>query len=113
MSDVKDMYLQAILDCPMDQTTNDASAVSVGDYLLQLAREVWIEDEGFSGKRPFGNSGWRHDIYIALSDAGLMAVEEKQYNWGVEYEHTHEEEQRIDKLILMALSKSRIRVVGI
>jgi len=30
------------------------------------------EGEGFSGKRPFGNSGWEYDIYAALVGAGFL-----------------------------------------
>ncbi len=45
---------------------NDANAVTIGDYFIRLAEQAWVEEEGFSGKRPFGNSGWQHEIYRAL-----------------------------------------------
>jgi hypothetical protein len=51
---------------------NDAGAETVKDYLLALLEQVWVENEGFSGKRPFGNSGWESDIYVALIKAGLV-----------------------------------------
>jgi hypothetical protein len=51
---------------------NDANAATVRDYLVALVREVWREDECFSGKRPFGNSGWQHEVYVGLAQAGLI-----------------------------------------
>lgn len=46
--------------------------VSIREYLKELLKMVWIEEEGFSGKRPFGNSGWKYEIYKALIVAGLV-----------------------------------------
>lgn len=51
---------------------NDAGAATVRDYLVKLVAEVWREDECFDGKRPFGNSGWQHEVYIGLAKAGLI-----------------------------------------
>ena len=53
-----------ILKLPMGK--NDADAKTIGEYLIKLSQECWFENEGFSGKRPFGNSGWDYEIYIAL-----------------------------------------------
>ena len=53
-----------VLDLPMP--TNDAKAATVRAYLLALLTTVWTQEEGFSGKRPFGNSGWQHDVYRTL-----------------------------------------------
>jgi hypothetical protein len=60
----------AILDCPMSE--NDSGATTIRGYLIALLAGVWAEEEGFSGKRPFGNSGWKYDIYDALAKAGLI-----------------------------------------
>lgn len=60
-----------ILDVPMGP--NDADAATVRDYLLALLTEVWVRDEGFSGKRPFGNSGWKYEVYTALVKAEIIA----------------------------------------
>lgn len=59
-----------ILEVPMQP--NDADAKTIGDYLRALLLAVWTEGEGFSGKRPFGNSGWDSDLYIALVKAGIV-----------------------------------------
>ena len=33
--------------------------LTVKDYLKTLLHTLWDEEDGFSGKRPFGNSGWQ------------------------------------------------------
>lgn len=40
--------------------------LTIKDYLVKLLEKLWEEDEGFSGKRPFGNSGWQYDLYACL-----------------------------------------------
>lgn len=54
---------------------NDAKAATVKDYLKELLNELWREGEGFSGKRPFGNSGWEYDLYAALLRANVIPVD--------------------------------------
>lgn len=63
-----------VLDAKMP-LPNDADAITVRDYLGALLRELWCNDEGFSGKRPFGNSGWQNDLYRALVMAQLIKGE--------------------------------------
>lgn len=48
---------------------NDADASTIRDYLTKLLLTIWQEGEGFSGKRPFGNSGWESEIYVSLVKA--------------------------------------------
>lgn len=50
-------------------------AKTVADYLKALLAKVWEEGEGFSGKRPFGNSGWENDLFIPLVKAGVIEGE--------------------------------------
>lgn len=59
-----------ILDLPMEE--NDAGAATIRDYLKALLKTLWREEEGFSGKRPFGNSGWSWDVYRALVKGGAI-----------------------------------------
>lgn len=40
--------------------------MTIREYLGALLKELWNKGEGFSGKRPFGNSGWEWDIYRVL-----------------------------------------------
>ena len=55
---------------PMQE--NDAGAKTIGEYLKTLLLTLWVEEEGFSGKRPFGNSGWQYEIYTALISARVV-----------------------------------------
>jgi len=46
--------------------------LTVRGYLRTLLSTVWNEGESFSGKRPFGNSGWEFDILVPLAKAGFV-----------------------------------------
>lgn len=59
-----------ILDLPMDE--NDANAKTIREYMQALLRTLLTEVEAFSGKRPFGNSGWDWDMHKPLVKAGLV-----------------------------------------
>lgn len=59
-----------ILDLPME--SNDANAATIRGYLKALLSTLIREGEGFSGKRPFGNSGWNWDLYMPLVKAKLV-----------------------------------------
>jgi len=67
-----------ILDLPLPP--NDADATTVRGYLIALLAEVWREEQSFSGKHPFGNSGWQHDIYVPMIRAGLVAGSLDEYD---------------------------------
>lgn len=60
-----------VLALPLDPS-NDSGADTVRGYLMALLAAVWVEGEGFSGKRPFGNSGWDYDLYRPLVKAGFI-----------------------------------------
>lgn len=59
-----------VLDIPLGD--NDANAATVRDYFKALLQTLWREGEGFSGKRPFGNSGWQYDFDDALVRSGKV-----------------------------------------
>jgi hypothetical protein len=46
--------------------------LSIREYMRRLLSELFAEGEGFSGKRPFGNSGWEYEIIEALIRAGAV-----------------------------------------
>lgn len=52
--------------------SSDIGQTTIRLYLHQLLLTLWVEGEGFSGKRPFGNSGWHLDLYRALVKAGAV-----------------------------------------
>jgi hypothetical protein len=62
--------LQGALAVRFDSDAADNGTVL--DYFRALLETLWYEREGFSGKRPFGNSGWEHEPYDALADAGFI-----------------------------------------
>ena len=68
-----------ILELPMK--SNDAEAGTVREYLKELLKSLWNEGENFSGKYPFGNSGWEYDLYAALVAGGVVegAFDEQGY----------------------------------
>lgn len=74
---------EQVLACPMDED-NDAEVATVGAYLVALGQRVWDEGEGFSGKRPFGNSDWEHEVFFALAKAGLIPSTHDRYD-GLDY----------------------------
>lgn len=61
---------QEILATSMGE--NDADAATIRDYLIKLLEVLWEEQEGFGGKRPFGNSSWEYELHGALLDAGYI-----------------------------------------
>ena len=46
--------------------------LTLRDYFKELLETLIVEEEGFSGKRPFGNSGWFGDVVTALIIAGAI-----------------------------------------
>lgn len=59
-----------VLDLPL--RGNIEGATTIREYLCNLLLTLWDEGEGFSGKRPFGNSGWDYDLLEPLLKAGLI-----------------------------------------
>jgi hypothetical protein len=59
------------LELRFDSDAGDG--LTIRDYLHKLLLTLWEEGEGFSGKRPFGNSGWDFDLYIPLIKNGFIA----------------------------------------
>jgi hypothetical protein len=48
------------------------SEETIKDYLIDLLLALWRQGEGFSGKRPLGNSGWEYDLYYPLIKADII-----------------------------------------
>ena len=40
--------------------------VTIREFFYELMKTLWEEGESFSGKRPFGNSGWDSDLVTCL-----------------------------------------------
>ena len=52
--------------------SDDLGEITFREYFHKLLQTLWYEDEGFSGKRPFGNSGWSWDLIRGLVANGLV-----------------------------------------
>lgn len=63
----------AVLALPMER--NDAGAATIREYLVALAKGVWVKGEDFSANRPFGNSGWHVEVHQALGAKGWIRYE--------------------------------------
>lgn len=84
-----------ILDVEFD--SNDLGrTVTVREYFKELLLALWREGEGFSSKRPLGNSSWQWDIYYALADAGVIE------QWG-DPDEPDVDVDRADEKILAAI----------
>lgn len=95
-TDIDTETAKRILDLPM--RGNDADAGTVREYLVALLRQLWIDGHGFSGKKPFGNSGWEDDLIVPLIRAGLLEGTLDEY--GCPDGHDYREG---DRLILSAI----------
>lgn len=62
---------QQVLDLSLPD--NDSGAHTIRGYLIALLRALWRDAEGFSSKRPFGNSDWPYEVYGPLVRAGLVS----------------------------------------
>jgi len=90
--------VEAVLATEMDYDNGKGTVKSV---LHDLLSTLWAEGEGFSGKRPFGNSGWEFDFRVALAKAGILSATLDED--GDLYAMSAEEEKRGDRLIKQAI----------
>lgn len=68
--------------------------LSIREYLIELLSTLWTEEEGFSGKRPFGNSGWKGDVAVPLVKAGAIkgTITEDPDCWDIDYDNAELDE---------------------
>ena len=83
----------------IEMQENDAGAETIKEYLTELLLRVWEEDEGFSGKRPFGNSGWWTELYLALAQDGILDAEIDEDGYLEDYDS-----EEAHKLIVEAIN---------
>lgn len=96
-SDLQEMTLTSFYCDDLDEV------LTIKEYFRRLLETLLTEEEGFSGKRPFGNSGWKHDIYKCLIENGYISGKVDEYGY-IEELH-HDDEVVADRLlVLMARS---------
>lgn len=74
---------EEILNLPMGPNDAGDDDLTVKGYLKELLLTLWREGEGFSGKRPFGNSGWSLDFHRPFIQAGIIDgyYDEENESW--------------------------------
>lgn len=94
------------LDCALDlRFSSDAGDnLTIRDYLKTLLLTLWNKGEGFSGKRPFGNSSWQYDLYKPLIVGGFISGELDEDGY-IEDCDTCEAQEYVRNLILAAFCK--------
>lgn len=79
-ADVRSGRLFSLDDVPVlkheellvERDSDTGDNITVRDYLRILLSTLWKEGEGFSGKRPFGNSGWDFELCEPLVKGGFI-----------------------------------------
>jgi hypothetical protein len=87
-----------VLGVPMDPKRNDANAKDIRGYLKALLTRLWQEEEGFSGKRPLGNSGWQNEVVLPLYNAEMIKGKVDSEGCVYDYDQTV-----VDGLMLKAI----------
>lgn len=81
------MTPKEILDLPLEGNIEGQGLgeQTIRGYLINLLYTPWQEGEGFSGKRPMGDSSWQYDLIITLVKGGAVpgSVDEDYYLIGV------------------------------
>lgn len=67
---MRNFRVQDVLALSMGE--NDADAETIGQYIMVLGAQLFKEQDCFSGKRPFGNSGWTYEVYEVLVKARVI-----------------------------------------
>lgn len=65
------MTNQEILELKFE-STDLGKEISIKDFFKELLTTLFKEGECFSGKRPFGNSGWDYDLCVCLAKNGII-----------------------------------------
>lgn len=65
------MTREEILDLPVTRHDLNAS-LSMRQYLERLFIKLWEEGDNFNAHRPWGNSGWKWDVYVTLIKHGVI-----------------------------------------
>lgn len=98
----QDSLAHQLLHLPMGD--NDAQAATVGEYLGLLLSTLWLQAEGFSSKRPFGNSDWQWAVYTTMIKAGLASGSVYlEDGWEEIVEFDQEARLAADEIILQAI----------
>jgi len=76
MQELTSQDYDKILDTEFE--SNDLGIGSIRTYLHRLLTALWNQGEGFSSKRPFGNSSWEYDLIEGIAKTGYIPYEEDE-----------------------------------
>lgn len=63
-----DNVVNMILDTVVVFDDDDDSVMTIGEFFHACMIRLWEEEDGFSGKRPLGGSGWSYEMREVLVD---------------------------------------------
>lgn len=66
------------------------STLTIREYFKALLTALWEKEESFSGKYPFGNSGWQYALQLPLVRAGAIKGEILRDDEDDDYEEVDE-----------------------
>lgn len=96
--------LEKILETPVDIYNEEFD--DLRECLKELLTKLWIEEESFNSKRPWGDSGWRIALIYSLMQKGVIPCKETYECDGyIEVEPTEEEKEYGYLLIQKCIDK--------
>lgn len=72
------------------------------NYLRTLLSDLWARTSQFEGKRPYGSSGWKTDVFGAMIRSGHIKGELDENGWVETL--TDKERQKADKMIQVLIN---------
>ena len=73
--------------------------VTIREFFYKLMEKLWIEQEGFNGKRPFGNSSWDGDLICCLVKNKLVKGKVDEDGYLEDYNYDKVNKFVIDKIL--------------
>lgn len=68
-----------VLEIELDpERTNTLTPISIKQYFQKIIFTLWEDPESFSGKRPFGDSGWAFDIICTVEEKTRLTYTESK-----------------------------------
>jgi hypothetical protein len=74
--------------------------VTIRQFFFELMKTLWIKQEEFSGKRPFGNSGWDGDLISCLVKNKLIKGKLDEDGYLEDYDN-----KEVDKFVMAQILK--------
>lgn len=73
--------------------------ITIRSFFYLLMEKLWLEQDCFDGKRPFGNSSWDGDLIKCLIENKLVKGSFDKYGYIDEYDLKEVNKFVIDKIL--------------